>query len=138
MKFILKILLNTKLTHDISISILNIYYNNSWFDLLRKMKVRINALGFNVLNILGEPYKLPVYLINGIDKKNYYLKNCNPLLPKSIKLIKDSIKYSDSNKLISYKIKIISNCKIKKYITFYNNGSIIWDNDHPRISLSGI
>lgn len=137
MKLILKILLNTRLTHDIIMNILNIYYNYRWFNLFRKVKIRIKVFGFKVLNILGEPYKMPVYFINGSDKKDYYLNNSIPLIPKSIKFIKDSIKYSNSDEFISYKLKAISKYEIKKYVTFYNNGTVIWDNDKPRISISG-
>lgn len=137
MKFISKILLNTPLTQDIIMNILNIHYNSRWFNLFRKVNIRIKVFGFKVLNILGEPYKMPLYFINGYDKKDYYLKHSTPLIPKSIKFIRNSIKYSGSDEFISYKLKAISDNKKNIYVTFYNNGAVIWDNNKPRMSISG-
>ena len=142
-KYIYHILKNTCLTKDIITLIINKLFEYKWKIIKRKIKIRINALSFNVITKLSiDNLTQPSHIKNLKNKKLYYMKYSKPLLFTNIKIIE--------TKKNSYKLIILEkNNTINKYITYHSNGviiynnhiinnrngAIIWDNDIPRPSI---
>ena len=139
-KYIYHILKNTCLTKDIITLIINKLFEYKWKIIKRKIKIRINALSFNVITKLSiDNLTQPSHIKNLKNKNLYYMKYSKPLLFTNIKIIE--------TKKNSYKLIILEkNNTINKYITYHSNGvitynnhiinnrngAIIWDNDIPR------
>ena len=142
-KYIYHILKNTCLTKDIITLIINKLFEYKWKIIKRKIKIRINALSFNVITKLSiDNLTQPSHIKNLKNKKLYYMKYSKPLLFTNIKIIE--------TKKNSYKLIILEkNNTTNKYITYHSNGviicnnhivntrngAIIWDNDIPRHSI---
>ena len=127
-KYINHILKKTCLTNDIIINIIDNLIRCKWNIITRKIKIRINALSFNVISILSI-YDLTLpKTIKNIYKKPYYIKHSKPLLPSNINIIEIT---ENSYKIIIYEHNNISN----KYVTYFKNGAAIWDNNIPRHSI---
>ena len=159
---IYKVLEKTHINIDIIKIIINNLFKYKWKTITNKIKIRINALTFDVINILSiynlDPPPPPITvsatatatvtvttpavatatatetvtltnpLYNQLCKKKYYMKYSKPLLPVNINIIE----FNNYN----YKIKIFeSNSISNKYITYYRNGAVIWDDTIPRHSI---
>lgn len=100
-----------------------------WTSIRKKIQLRINILGFGVISILKNPENPPPEMLDGVEKKIYYIENGQPLIPRYLKLVH----YNRQGRLS--KIKIIeSGLQPDKYVSIYPNGAVIWDNDIPRLS----
>lgn len=128
LNYIYQVLQKTCLTKDIIISIINQLFKHKWNIITRKIKIRINALSFNVISILSIYDLILPKSIEKKYKKSYYIKHSKPLLPYSINIIEIN---ENSYKVIIYEKNNVSN----KYVTYFKNGGVIWDNHIPRHSI---
>lgn len=125
---IYKMLNKYNIIDDINQIIIDNIFKYKWKFIISKIKIRINALDFKVINILSIDNLKPP---KNILRKTFFLQNAKPLLPLYINVIDMKDEY-----YVNYKIKIIEkNYNSSKYITYYNNGAVIWDNSKPRHSI---
>ena len=128
LKYINYILEKTTLTNDIIILITDQLYKTKWNNIKTKIKVRMNALSFNIISKLSLDNIEQFNTTNFNQKKEYCIKYSKPLLFVKINIIQTNN--------YSYKIIILENNNISnKYITFYQNGAVIWDSNSPRHSI---
>jgi hypothetical protein len=128
LNYINYVLEKTTLTEDVIILITNELYKNKWNTIKTKIKVRMNALSFNIMSKLLIDNIEHITTTNFNEKKEYCMKYSKPLLFIKISIIQTN-KYS-------YKIIILENNNISnKYITYYKNGAVIWDSNFPRHSI---
>lgn len=128
LNYIYQVLQKTCLTKDIIISIINQLSKHKWNIITRKIKIRINALSFNIISKLLIDNIEKITTTNFNEKKEYCMKHSKPLL-----FIKINIIEITEN---SYKIIILENNNVSnKYITYFKNGAVIWDSNSPRHSI---
>ena len=112
------VLKKTNLTDDIIILITNELYKKKWNTLKTKIKVRMNALSFQVIN------ELSVDNVKQLIKPNNKNENNKPSLFKNI-----SVLHTNRH---NYKIIVFENDNTSnKYITYYHNSAVIWINNCP-------
>ena len=118
LNYINYVLKKTNLTDDIIILITNELYKKKWNTLKTKIKVRMNALSFQVIN------ELSVDNVKQLIKPNNKNENNKPSLFKNISVI-------HTNRH-NYKIIVFENDNTSnKYITYYHNSAVIWINNCP-------
>lgn len=122
------------INNDIIDNIMDNIFIYKWNSIKNKIRLRINLLGFNVIMILNKPYFDPKDILNGGEKKDYYIKYGRPFLPRYIIYEKPT---SPTNILnVVYKIQLIDyNFNSDKFVSFYPNGAVIWDNEKTRVSI---
>jgi hypothetical protein len=126
-KYVKDLLEKKKINVDIIDYIDNLIYKSKFEKLINKIKIRINLLGYKVIEILSI-YNI---LINpNISDKENYIKYGKSLFPKKIKLNKTS------HECQLYKLQIIEhNNKSNISIIYYIGGCVIYDNNKPRHSI---
>ena len=118
------------INNDIIDNIIDYIFIYKWNSIKNKIRLRINLLGFNVIMILNKPYFDPEDILTGEEKKNYYIKYGRPFLPRYI------IYEKPTNLTNILKIQLIDyNFKSDKFVSFYPNGAVIWDNEKTRVSI---
>ena len=118
LNYINYVLKKTNLTDDIIILITNELYKKKWNTLKTKIKVRMNALSFQVIN------ELSVDNVKQLIKPNNKNENNKPSLFKNI-----SVLHTNRH---NYKIIVFENDNTSnKYITYYHNSAVIWINNCP-------
>ena len=118
LNYINYVLKKTNLTDDIIILITNELYKKKWNTLKTKIKVRMNALSFQVIS------ELSVDNVKQLIKPNNKNENNKPSLFKNI-----SVLHTNRH---NYKIIVFENDNTSnKYITYYHNSAVIWINNCP-------
>lgn len=112
------VLKKTILTDDIIILITNELYKKKWNTLKTKIKVRMNALSFQVIN------ELSIDNVKQLIKPNNKNENNKPSLFKYISVLHIN---RHNFKIIVFESDNTSN----KYITYYHNSAVIWINNNP-------
>ena len=118
LNYINYVLKKTNLTDDIIILITNELYKKKWNTLKTKIKVRMNALSFQVIN------ELSVDNVKQLIKPNNKNENNKPSLFKNISVLHTN---RHNFKIIVFENDNTSN----KYITYYHNSAVIWINNCP-------
>ncbi len=118
LNYINYVLKKTTLTDDIIILITNELYKKKWNTLKTKIKVRMNALSFQVIN------ELSVDNVKQLIKPNNKNENNKPSLFKNISVLHTN---RHNFKIIVFENDNTSN----KYITYYHNSAVIWINNCP-------
>jgi len=128
LNYIYKVLQKTGLTKDIIIIIINQLFKHKWNIITRKIKIRINAISFNIISKLLIDNIEHITTTTFNEKKEYCMKHSKPLLFIKINIIEIN---ENSYKIIIHENNNVSN----KYVTYFKNGAIIWDSNSPRHSI---
>lgn len=87
LNYIYKVLQTTCLTKDIIIIIINQLFKHKWNIITRKIKIRINAISFNIISKLLIDNIEHITTTTFNEKKEYCMKHSKPLLFIKINII---------------------------------------------------